>query len=193
MGGVECDVGKGVTPIAVRWVGAVLTGGSSHRMGRDKATLELGGVAMAVRVASALQEAGADEVVCVGPAVGALKGIGEDELGAGPLGAIVAAIRWADGRAVAIGACDLIHPSAEVFAAVVNALGDREASVPRSAGRLQPLVAAYAPGALPLLAAAFARGERSITAALSELDVAELRDIQPGALADADEPGDLGR
>ena len=35
-------------------------------MGRDKATLEIDGVAMATRVAGALTDAGAAEVFCVG-------------------------------------------------------------------------------------------------------------------------------
>ncbi|MGH9084822.1 MAG: NTP transferase domain-containing protein, partial [Acidimicrobiales bacterium] len=43
-----------------------MCGGSSTRMGRDKATLEVGGVAMAVRVADALRAAGADEVRAIG-------------------------------------------------------------------------------------------------------------------------------
>src|SRR3954462_6906248 len=100
------------------WVGAVLTGGSSRRMGRDKATLLIDGTTMAERVASALVEAGAASVVCVGPAVGALRSVREDEPGSGPLGAIVAALRWADPRPVVVAPCDLVDPSAPVFAAL---------------------------------------------------------------------------
>jgi molybdopterin-guanine dinucleotide biosynthesis protein A len=48
------------------WGGAVLCGGASRRMGRDKALLPLDGLPLAVRVAQALGEAGAAEVVAVG-------------------------------------------------------------------------------------------------------------------------------
>jgi molybdopterin-guanine dinucleotide biosynthesis protein A len=177
------------------WVGAVLTGGASRRMGRDKATIEVDGEAMAVRVANALRDAGATDVACIGPAVGALTGIAEDAPGEGPLGAVVAALRWAGGVPVVVAACDLVAPIAPVFAEVAAALAESAAdvAVPLCGGRRQPLAAAYAPTALNPLATAFDAGERSITAALDGLRVVEVPGIDPAGLADADEPGDLPR
>ena len=49
-----------------RFAGAVLTGGLSARMGRDKALLRVDGVPMAVRVATALRAGGADPVAAIG-------------------------------------------------------------------------------------------------------------------------------
>ena len=42
------------------FAGAVLCGGRSRRMGRDKALIEIGGVPLAMRVASAVRDAGID-------------------------------------------------------------------------------------------------------------------------------------
>jgi len=178
------------------WVGAVLTGGSSRRMGRDKATLAIAGVAMADRVAGALRAAGAVDVVCVGHAVGTLGATVEDEPGSGPLGAVVAALRWAGDRNVLVAACDLVTPAPRAFAAVVAALVSApgvDAAIPVIAERTQPLAAAYAPRALRPLVAAFERGERSITAALAALEVVRVEGLDARAFVDADEPGDLPR
>ena len=77
--------------------GAVLTGGESRRMGRDKALVTVNGQALAVRVANVLAEAGATEVFCVG---GDLVGLREQGLdarldprqGDGPLAGLISAL-----------------------------------------------------------------------------------------------------
>jgi len=149
---------------------------------------------MAVRVANALTDAGAADVICVGPAVNGWPAIAEDEPGAGPLGAIVAALRWAAPRPVLVAACDLVDPDPAAFTAVAEAWAEGvDAAVPIVEGRMQPLAAIYAPMALEPLAAAYAGGERSITAALRGLTIVELADLDPDSLRDADEPGDLPR
>lgn len=163
-------------------------------MGRDKATLEIDGTPMAVRVATALTAAGAHEVACIGPGVDGLAALAEDEPGSGPLGAIVAALRWAAPRPVVVAACDLVAPDPATFAALIGARSPAaDAAVPVVGGRLQPLAASYAPTALGPLAAAYAAGERSITTALRGLRIVELTELDPASLRDADEPGDLPR
>jgi len=92
--------------------GAVLTGGTSRRMGRDKATLEIDGVAMARRVADALIAAGCAPVVAVGGDATRLGAIGipvvdDDWPGEGPLGGIITALRHSERAAVVVAACDL--------------------------------------------------------------------------------------
>ena len=47
-------------------IGAVLCGGASRRMGTDKAFIEIDGVPMARRVASALADAGCESIYAVG-------------------------------------------------------------------------------------------------------------------------------
>ena len=79
------------------FVGAVLCGGRSRRMGRDKALVEVDGRPMAVRVAEALAAAGAADVVAVGGDAGRLRAHGLTTVpdrwpGAGPLGGILTAL-----------------------------------------------------------------------------------------------------
>ncbi|MGH9187147.1 MAG: NTP transferase domain-containing protein, partial [Acidimicrobiales bacterium] len=54
-------VGRGrlIDAVSAGWSGAVLCGGASRRMGRDKALLVVDGSALAVNVAEALRTAGA--------------------------------------------------------------------------------------------------------------------------------------
>ena len=74
--------------------GAVVCGGASRRMGRDKALVAVDGVAMAERVARALEAAGCADVRFVGGDAPALAALGRPVLpdaypGAGPLGAVI--------------------------------------------------------------------------------------------------------
>lgn len=153
----------------MRFVGAVLTGGASRRMGRDKASLPIDGVAMAVRVAAALRDAGAADVVLVGLAVEGEAWVADDHPGEGPLGGILTARRWAgDDAIVVVAPCDLVAPDPAAFAALVDALGAATVAV---AGPDDPLPLALAPGAAaPVLQAAFAAGERSLRRALVALE-----------------------
>ena len=77
--------------------GAVLCGGASRRMGRDKATLVLDGRPLAVRVADELAAAGALRVEAVGGDAEALVRAGlvhrpDRWPGEGPLGGIVTSL-----------------------------------------------------------------------------------------------------
>jgi molybdopterin-guanine dinucleotide biosynthesis protein A len=185
---VVAAAGARLTEVAVTgWVGAVLTGGASTRMGRDKASIPVDGVAMAVRVAEALLAAGAARVACIGPAVGALPAVADDHPGEGPLGGVLTAARWAAGAVVVVAPCDLLHPDPAAFAALAAAADPVAAAL-----AARPLPMAVAAPARASLEAAFAGGERSIRGALaaSGVHVAEVA-LAPEALADADAPGDL--
>ena len=92
--------------------GAVLCGGSSRRMGTDKAFVEVDGVAMAERVAAgARRGGGCDPVVFVGGDTALLARFGRERLpdrypGEGPVGGVLTALR-AVGDDVVVAACDL--------------------------------------------------------------------------------------
>jgi molybdopterin-guanine dinucleotide biosynthesis protein A len=162
------------------WVGAVLTGGASSRMGRDKAAIEVDGVAMADRVAAALRAAGAAAVVTVG---GTGADVVDDHPGDGPLGGVLTALRWAGDRVVVVAPCDLVAPDASAFAALA-------AAAPAVGGAGEPLPIAVGPPALATLASAFDAGERSLRRAVEELAVAVVA-LDAAALADADVPSEL--
>jgi molybdopterin-guanine dinucleotide biosynthesis protein A len=170
-------------------------------MGRDKAFLVVDGRPLAARVASALRDAGATDVVAVGGDAGALAAIGlavvpDEEPGAGPLTGIVTALRLpGDAAAVFVAACDLVAPAAPAVRATVAALAGRrggDVAVPVVAGRRQWMHAAWRPAAGAPLAAAFAAGERAVHAAVAAagLRVVEVA-VDPAAVADADTPADL--
>ncbi len=111
----------------VAFGGAVLCGGSSRRMGRDKATLAVDGVPMAARVAAALRDAGARPVIAIGGDPAALAAAGlevtaDDRPGEGPLAATVTALRCVEQPMVVIAACDLLHPQPAALARVAAEL-----------------------------------------------------------------------
>lgn len=105
--------------------GVILAGGASTRMGVDKALLDVDGSPMAVRVADALREAGCDPVICQGGAdelttVLGLQVVPDTDPGAGPVSAILAALRHVGGPIV-VAACDLVDLDAEAVRTVIDA------------------------------------------------------------------------
>ncbi len=179
--------------------GAVLTGGGSRRMGRDKALVEVGGRPLAVEVARVLAEAGAKEVFAVGGDLVALGHLGlaavaDDHPGQGPLGGLLTALGHASSPVVVVLACDLVAPRPRAVRQVVAALhADRDlaCAVAVAGGRPEPLHGAWRRSARPALMALFERGERALHRAVAEVGGAEVHGIDAGALADADTPADL--
>jgi molybdopterin-guanine dinucleotide biosynthesis protein A len=181
-------------------VAAVLTGGASRRMGRDKATLPIDGAPMAARVAAAAVAAGAAAVVAVGRPVAGLDHLPDEEAGAGPLAGLVVALAWAAGladhpHAVVLG-CDLVAPSPPAIrraAAELARDGDAAVvAVPVVDGREQWLHACWRPApAGTVLRDRFAAGERAVHRAVEGLAVRRYEADDPAALADADTVDEL--
>ena len=190
-----------IPPPLPAFSGAVLTGGASRRMGRDKALVEVGGRPLAVGVAEVLLDAGADEVFTVGGDLDALRALGlqalaDDHPGEGPLGGLLTALRRASNAMVAVLACDLPALEPQVIRRVVAALdADTHAvcAVPVRDGRLEPLHGAWRRSGRPQLQAAFDQGERAMHRAVAPLAVVEVLGIDPAVLADANSPADLAR
>jgi molybdopterin-guanine dinucleotide biosynthesis protein A len=168
-------------------------------MGRDKALIEVGGEALAIRVAAALTGAGLAPVSCVGGDLVALRSCGlvavaDDHPGEGPLGGVLTALsRHRAVGGVVVAACDLVAPSVGAVTRLLvvgDAVPDAGVVLPVVAGRRQWLHALWRPAAAPALAAAFAAGERSVArAAEAALTVHAYAEADP--LADADLPRDL--
>jgi molybdenum cofactor guanylyltransferase len=177
--------------------GLLLTGGTSRRMGADKAGQPVGGVPMGARAGRALVEA-ASPVLAVGPD----PGLGLDSVrdgGRGPLGALAAGMRrLADdgfGGPVLLAACDMPFLTPEILTLLAVALaktGGAQAAVPVAGGRLQPLAACYAASVLPVAERLVRRGELSMQALLGEIEVHRVPgDAWAQALTDVDTPADL--
>jgi molybdenum cofactor guanylyltransferase len=182
---------------------AVLAGGASRRMGRDKATLAVGGVELASLVLAAAARV-ADPVVLVAPdghPARRLAGPAVADPGQGPLAALAAALGALEAEHVLVLAAD--HPGlrVELLAHLVALSEGAEAVACRRGPRLEPLVAVYR--RVPALAAARARlagpaGGRSLQGLLGDLRTLVVeepawRRVDPDgrSFVDLDDPADL--
>ncbi|MEI7548157.1 MAG: molybdenum cofactor guanylyltransferase [Actinomycetota bacterium] len=177
----------------------MLCGGASARMGRDKAFVAYDGIAMVQRVSATLGAAGCDVVVAVGGDAPALTAAGlacvPDEFpGEGPLGGVITALHHLRGhRAVMVVACDLPLLTPATVAAVLGALiaaSPDIGAVMAFTDHLEPMCAAWRPGAAVELLAAFRDGERRLRVASRRLGVVELS-VPSTDLANVNTPADL--
>lgn len=184
---------------------AIMAGGGSRRMGRDKAELSVGGMPMLGRVAGAALATGLPVMVVGrerGEGIGGPLFIRDDAPGNGPIGGIATALRHAGGPVLAI-ACDMPLLTTEALlwlAATAIDAGDHDGVVAVNDGRPEPLFALYDMSALPLIDALLARGDRALRSLVAagrflHRDVPSaiagtLRNINtPGDLAGLGEPG----
>jgi molybdopterin-guanine dinucleotide biosynthesis protein A len=183
----------------VTFSGAVLTGGASRRMGRDKALLPVEGRPLVLVAATALQDAGASSVVCVGGDLDGLAALGltvvaDEHPGEGPLGALITALGQAEHDLVAVLSCDLPHADPSAVRAIVDALASApaaHAAIPVVDGRRQLLHGAYRRRTLSHWVSAFEAGERALHRPARALQVVEIAGLDESWLRDADRPEDL--
>lgn len=158
---------------------AVLIGGDSSRMGADKATYEVDGIAMANRVVDAATEAGASQVLLIGGTQAKSKSLRGDWKkdsfpGEGPLGGVITALKHSDHDAVVVLSCDMPFITSSVIHSLVRALDDAQATVGRT-DRLNWLCAAWSKSeCLTTLQSVWKRNERAVHRAAVLLDVAEV-------------------
>jgi molybdopterin-guanine dinucleotide biosynthesis protein A len=178
----------------MRWLSmtaAVLAGGESRRMGRDKALLELGGRPLIVRQVAALRELFACVIVCANDTArfaGLDVPVVPDEGGAGngPLGGLAAAIRAAPTTHVFCCAVDMPFLSPDLIRYQALLAPGHDAVVPRAEGAargktaLEPLHAVYRKSCLGHFRAKLAAGERKLERALDGL---RIRIVEPGEVA----------
>jgi molybdenum cofactor guanylyltransferase len=164
------------------FTGAILTGGASRRMGRDKATeVLIDGQPLAQRLAGVLAAAGATEVISIGGRRDALAGLGLDARpdrhpGEGPLGGILTALLEAGEARVVVLACDLMALDEATVRALVGTLADPVVDVALArAEQLEPLIGAWrAARCLGPLGQAFAAGERAVHRAVAGLELRQV-------------------
>jgi molybdopterin-guanine dinucleotide biosynthesis protein A len=198
---------------------AILAGGQSRRMGRDKALVSWRGRPLLAHMVATARAAGASEVVISGdPAKYAAFGpcVPDHWPGCGPLGGIASVLRSLAQRAAPSPAARRAPsgpaPPAAAFSAASRVLilaCDLPEMTPRFlrwlwarsiAGgwtvpltppdRPEPLCAVYAAALLPILEAALAAGDYKITRALAS---APQRRLRPDAIAAAGFAPDLFR
>ncbi len=159
---------------------AVLAGGESRRFGAPKTLARVGGTRIVDRVVRAARGAGL-EVVLVANRPEPFADLGlpvrpDTVAGAGALGGIHAALRWAsdEGRTGALClACDMPFLRPGLLRALADRAGAGEAGVvvPESPGRrgLEPLCALYPVDCLPVVERMLAAGERRIVELLERV------------------------
>jgi len=175
-------------------VGAVLAGGSSSRMGRDKAVLVLEGRTLARRAADRLAGVCA-RVLVADRGRGVVPGLPSvaDGPGRGPAAGILGAAGAAPACALLVLACDLPAVPAELLAALVaRSGGGADLVLPRWSLGVEPLAAWYGPAALAALAAQVAAGEYSLGRLVAGGALA-VEYLEGGALAAFGEPESVFR
>ena len=174
---------------------AILIGGDSSRMGADKATFEVEGVAMANRVAMAAESAGASEILLIGGTQARAKKLTgtwkKDSFpGEGPLGGVITALKAASNDSVVVLSCDMPFITDAVIVSLVGGLDDAQASVGRT-DRLNWLCSAWSRDeCMSTLQSVWKRNERAVHRAAVLLDVAEVP-VPAVAVRNINTPEDL--
>lgn len=187
----------------VRIEGAILAGGRSSRMGRDKSALVLGGVSVLERVGGSMAPL-VTRIRVIGNRVRESRGyVVQPDLreGLGPLSGIHAALATAEAPSVLVIACDLPFVTTKLLAGLIELLENGiEAVVPRVSGRALPVLALYRRACLERLEARLDRGElkaqqfvASLATTYVDEDVLERLDPQGICLKNINTPEDFER
>lgn len=158
-------------PTATGVVGAIISGGVSKRLGRDKAREVVGEVSMLERVVDAVRVV-VDRVLVVGP--WAPEGVPRSEEAPrheGPLRAFAHAAQMAEADHVLLVGCD--HPFLQPALLGHLVSSCREADVVAISGEEGPetLLAVYSTALAPLAERLLASGSRSLRRLFDEVDV----------------------
>ena len=183
--------------------GAILAGGRSSRMGRDKSALVLGGVSVLERIGSSMAPL-VTRIRVIGNRVTESAGyVVQPDLrpGLGPLSGIHAALATTESSSVLVVACDLPFVTTELLAGLIELLEDgTEAVVPRVSGRAVPVCALYRRACLERLHARLDRGElkahqfvASLATTYVDDDMLERLDPRGICLKNINTPEDLER
>lgn len=187
------DSSSEASPVRPGWAGAVLCGGASRRMGRDKALLGPPDRPLAARVRAAIIGCGIGDVVLVGGDAERLRPHGpwvpDDDAGAGPLSALATVQRLRPTSALLVCACDLPALTADACGDLLRAVeAGAVVAVPEVDGRAAWSCVAVSAAGARLAAEAVAHGERSMHGALGAMEGLVRLASNGDAFVDADDP-----
>ena len=168
---------------------AIMAGGKSRRIGRDKAWLDLGdGRPIVQRVIDAMRDV-ADEVFLVANderfATLGLRVVPDRFPEGGALGGIATGVGAATHDRVLVAACDMPFLRPDVFRLLVARSAGYDVVIPRVGEDLEALHALYTKACLPAMERALASGKMRIVSFFDDVRVLELgedelRRVDPG-------------
>lgn len=127
--------------------GAILAGGRSSRLGRDKACVEIAGRSMLARAVEAVRPL-ACEILVVGraqlePSTRGIRCLPDERPGLGPMGGLLTALDAASHERVLCLACDMPLVTTRILQRLAQVTEDADAVALRSGDRVEPLCAIY--------------------------------------------------
>ena len=175
--------------------GFVLAGGSSTRMGRDKALLPFRGITLLQHVAAAVEQAAGKAVVIGDPERYGKLGypVWADRVPqCGPMGGVYTALNVTASDWNLVVACDMPMLNAPALRYLIDhALRSSRMCIAAAErqGELQPLCAVYHRRCLPILERAIRERRFAMKSLLSELDTEQVP-LERSILANANTPDD---
>ena len=155
---------------------ALLAGGMSTRMGRDKASLEIGGVPLWQRQIDLLSSV-CDPVAVIAPArprwlPDRQAFVQDSPDGRGPMAGLLAALEWAVARGgshVLVLAVDMPRMMPQVLQQLAGACRPGQGIIPANGSIFEPLCAVYPVEAFPVLLESARHGQWSLQDAIKDL------------------------
>lgn len=171
-------------PLSFPLSGAILAGGRSSRMGRDKAFVSIHGQTLVAHQAALLRSLGIDDLILSGrPEID--YGIPDARLvtdtvpDAGPLAGLAAILNAARHPWVLVLAVDLPKLTPAYLQTLLNVGAGRIGVVPHGPHGYEPLAALYPRSLLPRVETALAAGRRSLQNLIAEsVQLADLNKVE---------------
>jgi molybdenum cofactor guanylyltransferase len=153
--------------------GVILAGGSSSRMGRDKALIPIEGVPMIQRIAETMRTV-FETVYIVSDHFEQysflhLPGVRDTHSGCGPLGGVHTALSTLNSAAIFVLASDTPFVPKELITYIIHEASDTPVCVAREGERIHPLCGVYQRICLPALTACVASGRLKMMPFLEEV------------------------
>ena len=176
----------------------VLAGGTSRRMGRPKAWLEVGDTFLVQHVLQNLAPAFEEVLVSFAEPEQLEHPIPhrivfDRKFSAGPLAGLESGLLAARNEVTFVVACDMPYVTQEVAHMAIAAARRCDAALPRIDGRPEPLCGAYRRTALPFITGALNTGRLKAADVAGELDVTWLEGLDPQLFRSLNTPQDLER
>ncbi|MBC8017032.1 MAG: formate dehydrogenase accessory sulfurtransferase FdhD [Verrucomicrobia bacterium] len=153
--------------------GAILAGGTSSRMGTNKALLKVGETALIEQMYRTLAAIFHEVIIVTNSpekyAFIPCRKVADIYPGAGSIAGLHAAIAHSTSEQVFVTACDMPFINEELIRTLCGMRGDLDAVIPFSEGGQEPLHAVYGRSSLAEIQSALERGERKILDILKRL------------------------